>query len=143
MMVKRLKELEKHVTHRIYMLNSFFWPNGSLNTKLNKFLKTGVKFKDVCLIKPDQNSHFFQEDLLQMGRRQWFDIGRKRMDRLAAHCEKCRLFDYTSQFFIDGKMHYYDPKYFVSYFVSSLHLSPVGLARVAPLYNQICHTLNE
>ena len=73
--------------------------------------------------------------------KEWFYTGKKRLARLVKGCEKCELFDYTNQFFVDGKMHYFDPKYFVSYFTHGLHITPVGLARIAPLYHRMCHSL--
>lgn len=126
-MVNRLKELEMHVIHRIYLSQMFKWPKNDMIDCLKNFLTKGTKFNDVS------SSHVknlvFQDDLVQLNRRSWYEIARKRMDRLVRHCEKCRLFDFTNQFYQNGKLQYYDPKYYVSYFVRSLHLSPIGLHR--------------
>ena len=141
-MVEKITELQRLVAKKIFILDTFEWPPNDLPIRLSKFLRDGTGFVEVCNIF-FLKSTIFQNEFFMPGNKEWYYVAKRRLARLVDGCKKCELFDYTNQFFVNGQLHYYDPKYFVSYFASSMHVNVVGLSRIAPLYHHICHNVYE
>lgn len=57
-MIQRLKELEEHVSERVYLLDHMQWPKGDLATKIDNFLRKDEPFDEVILVGTVRNLIF-------------------------------------------------------------------------------------
>lgn len=125
---KRLDLLASYVKEKIFILHTF--PFAYLNnTLLNNFLDKGtsIDWRTVPWADLPHNIPKAQGML----------------DQIVGNCSKCEQFDYTPQFIINGTFYPYDPTNIIPYVTNGMHFTQPGLAKIRPIYTDICKRINK